>query len=175
MRESTQASKKNFSAFRPRVVNLSEKSAWKIEGKVCVCVREMSGRTEEDFFLRVFLWGPEVGDETNCLLVDPKYFSLFFSPLLPRGNHFVFLEFPRSIFATAPHLICSVKTLNERPGFPTRIPRQKKTKAWKKGGCNQNVMPVLKGKERRVEREKKPFSPHAISRKKKNNYGGVPG
>ncbi len=28
-------------------------------------------------------------------------------------------------FATAPHRICSVKTLNEKPGFPTRIPQQK--------------------------------------------------
>ena len=68
----------------------------------------------------------------------------------------MFLEIPRSIFATAPHLICSVKTLNERPGFPTRIPRQKNEGVEKGRVQSERHARFKRGREEEL-REKKTF------------------
>ena len=78
--------RKNFSAFRPRVVNLSEKSAWKIEGKVCVCVREMSGRTEEDLFCVSFPLGSGGGGRNKLSSGGPQIFLTFLFPTTSSGK-----------------------------------------------------------------------------------------
>ncbi len=83
MRESTQASKKNFSAFRPRVVNLSEKSAWKIEGKVCVCKGNVR---EEDFFCVSFPLGSGGGGRNKLSSGGPQIFLTFLFPTTSSGK-----------------------------------------------------------------------------------------